>query len=607
MPLFGDLFLSEVIKKPVFDPKGDVIGRVKDIVVVKGDPLPMVSAIILERKRRLFRVKWDKINLFNKRIISTYLTAALTESYSPSENDIMARRDILDKRIVDVNGVRVVTANDIKLEGRGSDALLVAVDVGVRGLLRRAGISNGKDGLLKLFRIHLTDKLISWKYIQPIKPALKTIALTVPHQMISELHPADVADIISQISQDEVFNLFRDFDIKTAAAALRELKPDMQIKIIDTMDIEKSADVIEEMPPDNATDILNNLPVEKARKILEQIRKKEAEDIQELLGHKEDTAGGLMTNKFVSYGPEITTKEIIERFRRDAMDIEAVYYIYVIDSEERLLGVLSLRELLLTEPHRKLSEVMETKIIKVSPHNDAEIVAEMMSKYDLVSMPVVDSDEHLLGIITVDDIMDVMEAEATEDIYRIAGTSEVRFGNIEGTHSLNIVKSRLPWLLLCLVGGLISSVVIGQFEEILVAIVMLAAFIPVIMGMAGNTGLQIATTLVRNIALDSIDSYWKYIAKELLAGFMIASLTGAVIGVTAAILKGMPILGLVVGISMFLAICSSTIFALIAPTLATKAKIDPAITSGPFVTVYNDILALTIYFMVATIFMKYLV
>ncbi len=406
MPLFGELFLSEVIKKPVFDPKGEVTGRVKDIIVVKGDPLPKVSAIIIERKSQLFKIKWESINLFNKRIISTYLTASLIEPYSLGEDDLLAVRDILDKQIVDANGAKVVRANDIKLEGYDGEAILIAVDVGMRGILRRLGIERGSEGFLKLFQTNMPYNLISWNYLQPLKPKLKTIALTVPRQMVSELHPADIAEIISQVSRDEGAHLFKDLDIETAAEALSELKPAMQAEIINAMETEKAADIIEEMPPDEAADVLSDLPAEKAKEILEHIEKEEAEDIQELLGHEEDSAGGLMTNEFIAYLPNITIKEAIEGFKKDAEEIETVYYIYVVDENEKLIGVTSLRELLLAESAAQLSEVMETKLKTVTPDADEMVVAEIISKYNIVALPVVDNEGVLLGIVTIDDIID---------------------------------------------------------------------------------------------------------------------------------------------------------------------------------------------------------
>lgn len=406
MPLFGELFLSEIIKKPVFDPKGEITGRVKDIAVVKGDPLPKVSAIIVEKKNQMFRISWEQINLFNKRIISTYLTASLIEPYILGEDDLLAVRDILDKQIVDANGAKVVRANDIKLEGYDGEAILIAVDVGMRGILRRLGIERGSEGFLKLFQTQMPYNLISWNYLQPLKPKLRTIALTVPRQMVSELHPADIAEIISQVSRDEGTNLFKDLDLETAAEALSELKPEMQADIINAMDSEKAADIIEEMPPDEAADVLSDLPAEKAKEILEHIEKEEAEDIQELLGHEEDTAGGLMTNEFIAYPPDITIKEAIEGFKKDAKEIETVYYIYIVDKNEKLIGATSLRELLVADPSAQLSGIMETKLKTVTPEADEMVAAKIISKYNLVALPVVDNEGILLGIVTIDDIID---------------------------------------------------------------------------------------------------------------------------------------------------------------------------------------------------------
>ncbi len=406
MPLFGELFLSEVIKKPVFDPKGEVLGKMKDAIVIKGDPLPKIAAIIIDRKKQLYRIKWEDINIFNKRIISSYLNADSVRSHEFNEDDLLAVRDILDKQIVDANGAKVVRVNDIKLEGYEGEAVFVAVDVGMRGILRRLGLERGSEEFLRLFNSSLHFNLISWNYIQHLKPKLKTIALTVPRQMLSELHPADIADIISQISRDEGAHLFKDLDIETAAEALSEMEPDMQADIINSLEPEKAADIIEEMPPDEAADVLSDLPTEKAKEILEHIEKEEAEDIQELLGHEEDTAGGLMTNEFLAYRYDISVKEAIEKFRKDAEESENVYYIYVIDDQEKLLGVTSLRELLIAEPDKKLSEIMELKMKTVTPDADEMVAAEIISKYNLLALPVIDGEGYLLGIVAIDDILD---------------------------------------------------------------------------------------------------------------------------------------------------------------------------------------------------------
>ncbi|MCX7914045.1 MAG: magnesium transporter [Thermodesulfovibrionales bacterium] len=603
MPLFGELFLSEIIRKPVYDPKGEIVGKVWDLIVVKGNPFPKISALIVERQKRLFCVSIKDINLFNKIIISTYLYSKEIEPYQPNDEDLLAYRDIIDKQIVDVNGAKVVKVNDIKLEGYDGDAVLSAVDIGKRWKFRRAGIRK----VARLFESRFPPHLISWNYIQPLKPKLDSIALTVPRHMVSELHPADIAEIISQVSMDEGTHILKDLDVETAAEALSELEPEKQAEIISLIDTEKAADIIEEMTPDDAADLLGDLPVEKAKEILEHIEKEEAEEIQELLVHKEDTAGGVMTNEFIAYFTDTLVRDAIDRFKKDAEEIETVYYIYVIDENEKLVGVTSLRELLLADPMDRLSDIMTKKIITVSPDEDVSVISEILSKYNLVALPVVDHGGHLLGIVTVDDILDIIEKEATEDIYKVAGTSEIKYGRIEEAKPIEVVKSRIPWLILCLLGGLISSLVIGKFEETLTSMVVLAAFIPVIMGMAGNAGLQVSTTMVRSIALNSINNYWRYVGKEILSGFIIAITTGVIIAIAALLLKGMPMLGIVVGLSMFLSITSSTFLALLTPTLAHKVGIDPAVTAGPFVTVFNDILGLTIYFTVATVFMKFLI
>jgi len=406
MPLFGELFVSEILKKPVLDPKGEELGNVKDLIVTKGQPLPRISALIIEKKKMQYLLPWEDISIFNKRIISAKVYTQALEPYESSEDDLLIVRDIFDRQIVDVNGVKVVRVNDVRLEGLQSDACLIAVDVGMRGILRRLGIERKGEDLIRLFGKTITHNLISWDYIQPLEPRLTSISLTIPRQMISRLHPADIAEIISKVSREEGATFFKDLSVETAAEALSELQPEMQVEIIRDMDRERASDIIEMMPPDEAADVLSDLPTETVREILEHIEKEEAEDIQELLGHEKDTAGGLMTNEFIAYPPNITVQEAMEKFRKDAAEIETVYYIYVVDEKEKLTGVASLKELLLAEPSIRLAEIMETKLKTVTPETDEMVVAEIISKYNLVALPVIDNEGVLLGIVAIDDIID---------------------------------------------------------------------------------------------------------------------------------------------------------------------------------------------------------
>jgi len=410
MPLFGELFVGDILKKPVLDPKGDELGRVKDMAIVRGEPLPKVDFLVIESGKKAFRIPWLSLNIFSKKIIASTLVKDYIKEYDFAEDDLLAARDILDKQIVDANGAKVVRANDIKLEGYNSDAMVVAVDVGIRGILRRLGMERQGDHVLRLLRVQMPYNLISWNYIQPLQPKLSTIALTVPGQMVAELHPADLADLISQVSHEEGAQFIEGLDVETAAEAISELEPHTQTAMITGMDPSKAADIIEEMSPDSAADVISGLSAEKAKEILEQVEKEDAEDIQELLGHEQDTAGGLMTNEFICYSADNTVEHAIERFKKDAHEIEAVYYIYVVDDEEeeKLVGVVSLKDLLLADPKAVLSDVMEKNLKMLGPEEDEMKVAAAISKYNLVALPVVDSEGYLMGIVTVDDIVDLI-------------------------------------------------------------------------------------------------------------------------------------------------------------------------------------------------------
>jgi len=408
MSFYGEVFSSEIIRKTVLDPKGEEIGRVKDLVIVKGETLPKVSALILEKKKKYFFLPWRDLNIFNKRIISSNIYGDHLQAYEFREEDLLVVRDILDKQVVDVNGAKVVRVNDIKLEGLNTNAVLVAIDVGIRGIMRRMGVERGGEDLFKLFKKSLPYTLISWNYLQPLEPKLTKISLTVPRQILAELHPADIADIISSVSQREGVSFFDNLDVETAAEALSELEPDVQKDIINRMDSGKASNIIEMMPPDEAADILSELPAEKAQEILGNIEEEEAQDIQELLGHEEDTAGGLMTNVYISYPPDMTVQEASERFKTDAKEVETVYYIYVVDRDEKLIGVTSLREMLLAETDCILADIMKTNVKTVLPGEDEMVVAAIISKYNLFAIPVVDENGYLHGVVTVDDIIDIL-------------------------------------------------------------------------------------------------------------------------------------------------------------------------------------------------------
>ena len=409
MPFFaGEIFVSEIINKPVLDQTGEELGRLRDIVISAGEPFPAVSALVVAAGRTVYVIPWDIVNLFNRRVISVNILKKNITPAVVSPNDILISRDMLDKQIVDIDGAKLVRVNDLELGDVKGKLSLVAADIGLRGLLRRLGFEARGEKLLSLFGYKLQHKLIGWHYLQPVEPRLSKLTLTVSGQKVAQMHPADLAEIISEVSQKERTALFGSLDVETAAEALHELEPQVQADIIDDMSKEKASDILEQMPPDEAADVLGDLPEAKAQELIQMMDKDEAEDVQELLEHEDNTAGGLMTTEFLSFPEDMTVEDAIRDLRLAAPDVESIYYLYIVDAEERLVGVISLKNLILARPHEKMHEIMKTPVKTLPPDAKQTDVAELISKYNFLAAPVVDENMIMHGIVTVDDVLDFL-------------------------------------------------------------------------------------------------------------------------------------------------------------------------------------------------------
>jgi sporulation protein YlmC with PRC-barrel domain/flagellar motility protein MotE (MotC chaperone) len=361
MPFFaGEIFVSEVYKKPVLDQTGEEIGKLKDIIVGLGDPFPAVTALVVVSGKDTYLIPWDMVNLFNRRVISANMRVDGIKPMTVAPTDILIYRDLLDKQIVDINGAKLVRVNDLELGDVKGKLCLVAADIGLRGLLRRLGLEKRGERFFSVFKQKRQHTLISWSYVQTVEPKLTRLTLTVSRQKVSSLHPADLAEIISEVSQKERTAIFGSLDVDTAAEALHELEPSVQADIIDDMSKERASDILERMPPDEAADVLGDLPEAKAQELINLMEKEEAEDVQELMEHEEDTAGGLMTTEYLSFPPDMTVEEAIKELRLEAPNVETIYYLYILDQEEHLIGVLSLKNLILAVPQTLLSDIMKT-------------------------------------------------------------------------------------------------------------------------------------------------------------------------------------------------------------------------------------------------------
>jgi CBS domain-containing protein/sporulation protein YlmC with PRC-barrel domain len=409
MPFFaGDLFVSEVYRKPVLDQSGEEIGKLKDIIVGQGDPFPAITALLVSAAKQFHVIPWQQVNLFNKRVISVNLVRSELQPGEPPATEIRMCRDLLDKQIVDIHGAKLVRVNDLKLGDVNGKMCLIAVDIGLRGILRRIGLEKQGERMFSLFRYRLSKNLIGWHYLQPVEPKLSKLTLTVSRQKVSRMHPADLAEIISEVSQKERSAIFGTLDVETAAEALHELEPSVQAGIIDDLGKEKASDILEQMPPDEAADVLGDLPEEKAEELIKLMEHDEAQEVKELLEHEEDTAGGLMTTEYLAFPPDMTVDDAIRELRLEAPDVETVYYLYITDDQERLIGVLSLKDLILARSERSLRDIMKSQVKTLSLEAEQKDVAEFISKYNLLAAPVVDEQQVLHGIVTVDDVVDFL-------------------------------------------------------------------------------------------------------------------------------------------------------------------------------------------------------
>ena len=391
------IYLSELLDRPLLDKKGDTIGKIRDLNVVPGDPFPSVEGLYVKTPGGTDYVPMKEINVLNKRVVTIHGDVDTLVYTEPREKEILIAKHIMDKQIVDVNGVKVVRVNDVQLGQVNDHFGMLAIDVGFGGLIRRLGFGKARKGTL-----------IPWRYVTTLEPGLDRLTLTMTRKSLAEMHPVDMAEILTQVSMQERTALLSSLDEETAGDVIGELDDETAAKIISEMEPEKAADVLEHMDPDEAADVLGDLPEKKAVELLNRMEKEEAEEVRELLEHDEDTAGGLMTTDYISFPPDMTAEEVMQELRLVAPDIEMIYYLYVLDREEKLLGVLSLKDLILAPPKSMLESIMVTNPKRVHASEDKEEVAEMVSRYNLFAIPVVDEEDHILGIITVDDVVDML-------------------------------------------------------------------------------------------------------------------------------------------------------------------------------------------------------
>ncbi|HXH28754.1 MAG TPA: magnesium transporter [Candidatus Polarisedimenticolia bacterium] len=434
--------------------------------------------------------------------------------------------------------------------------------------------------------------------VESVKKLLRRGATTHLLNMLQKVRAADLAEAFKLLDEDDrasAFRLLAERATGAAAALLGEIHPTLRADLVRGMAPEEMARVLQTLASDDVAEILAVAPAEDRQRILSLMQREASEEVQDLLEYEDETAGRIMTTRFLALPEATSVQEAITAVQK-AQEAEMVFYLYVVDAHGHLHGVLSLRRLLTVPPETRLRDIMASDVITVRAETDQEEVARIVSRYDLLAVPVVDAENILVGIVTVDDVVDVMREEATEDFYKLAGTSdEERLTK----STLRSAQVRVPWMLAAFVGGTLAALVIKQYDAILGRATVLACFIPVVLGMGGNIGTQAATIMVRGLSTGriSLRQTGGVIFKEIRIALLLGLLFGALLGLVAVLLVGLRFpAGLIVGLSLWVSMALAAVVGSVLPMLLKVIHVDPAVATSPFVTTAVDLLGLLALF-----------
>ena len=440
--------------------------------------------------------------------------------------------------------------------------------------------------------------------IDSIKRLLRRNATTHLRKIVNKTHAADLSVVFRTLSlpnQNELLDMIEDVNQK--GDLFSELDEDTFLALHESMELDALVEILENMPTDDAADLLGRLPDEKSNAILERMKKEGSEEIEGLLHYDDDTAGGIMVPEFIALKEDTTAREAIESLQKEHLDVEMPFYLYAVDEYSKLVGVSSLRQLVVVPPETPLKDFMTTDVFSVLTSMDQEEVAKIVARYDILAVPVVNEINQIVGIVTVDDVIDIFREEATEDILKMAGVGGEEF--VETQSVIRSTRIRLPWLFASCIGGIIAFFIIGHFEGSLKKLAYLAAFIPVILGMGGNIGTQTSTIVVRGLATGrlNIRDTWSVVLKELAIGFILGMVYGFLVGLVAQLRYSTFQVAISVGFAVISSMSVAALVGSLVPMGFARINVDPAVATGPFVTTAIDIVSVYFYFQIATAFL----
>ena len=398
------IFLSEIIGTGVYDTNNIYLGKLKDIIVTDDEYLPAVFAVKIKNIGGIKCLTFNSLEIYEDKKIKIVIKDY--KEMGEIKNCYFLLADFMDKQVVDINGRRVVRVNDLRIAEISGTYKLIAVDIGVKGLLRRLFAASLFEKIYKLFNKKMPDVLVIWNNVEPIAGQIEKITLSVPYKKLKSLHPADIADILEDIDARYRSNIFNTFDTKLAADTLEEFETDVQTDIIESIDENRAKEIFDNMPTDEIADILDTIDEDQAEKILGKMDKDDAKDIRELLNYSDNTTGSIMTLDYTSFYLTMTVDETIKLLRKIKPDSDTAYYLYITDENNRLEGTVSLRDLIISSGDSRLSDIMDKNVKYIKDSDNLNEITSLVIKYDLLAVPVVDDDMVLKGLVFLNDIVD---------------------------------------------------------------------------------------------------------------------------------------------------------------------------------------------------------
>lgn len=405
MKRLTNFFLSSFLYKKVYDEYGDVIGKLWDIYVSTEDGHPRAIGYKIKKDGEILNYEFRSLD-FIEDDNKYYIKVRDAKEIIPRSFSYLLSKHLLDKQIVDIDGKKLVRVNDLRIGEIAGELRVLAVDTGVLALGRRIGMERLVKAFYKFFRKEVHDSLIIWENVESLEMVNDNLKLSVPYQKLSKLHPADLADILEDMDVNYRTKVFESLDENLAADTLEEIEPEIQKDLLESMSQSKAAEVFDSMPNDEIADILDEVDEETAEKILMSMEKEDAEEVRELMEYEDEAVGSIMNKDFIAFNVDISAQETIELLRELKPDDEVAYYIYIVDDSEKLQGVVSLRDLVVASPESKLKDIMDKSVIRVKDSETIDESIEIAVKYDLLSLPVIDEEEKLCGIVIMRDIID---------------------------------------------------------------------------------------------------------------------------------------------------------------------------------------------------------